>query len=117
MELKEFIKTALADIVEGVRQANDELCDDVVLCYHTDKAYNGYPSVTYKTAMHERQAPMTVVNFRVQVRVDESRSTEGKAKVGVLNVIGGGIDGKVARANETTQELDFSIPMVWKTRR
>ena len=60
---------------------------------------------------------MTVVNFRVQVRVDESRSTEGKAKVGVLNVIGGGIDGKVARANETTQELDFSIPMVWKTRR
>lgn len=116
MELREFIKTALADIVEGVRQANDELCSDVVLCYHTDKAYNSYPSVTYKSAMHERQAPMTVVNFRVQVRVDESFYTEGNAKVEVLNVIGGGIDGKTAHTNETTQELAFSIPMVWKKR-
>ena len=116
MELKEFIKTAITDIVEGVRQANNELCDDVVLCCHTDKAYNGYPSVAYKSAMHERQAPMTVVNFRVQVRVDETCSSEGNAKAEVLNIIGGEIDGKVAHTNETMQELSFSIPLVWKKR-
>lgn len=114
MELKEFIKTALADIVEAVKQAGEELHDDVALCYHTDVAYNGYPSVTYKSAMRERQAPMTVVEFKVQVEVNEKCSAEGNVKAGVLNVAGGGINGGVSHTNATAQELAFSIPMVWK---
>lgn len=114
MELKEFIKTAIADIVDGVKEAGESLKSDVVFCYHTEKAYNGYPSVSYSSAMRERQAPMTIVNFKVQVQVVNEQSAEGNVKGGFLNVIGGGIDGEVSHTSATTQELSFSIPMVWK---
>ncbi len=41
---------------------------------------------------------------------------DGNVKAGVLNVVGGGIDGKAVHASATTQELSFSVPMVWKKR-
>lgn len=116
MELKEFIKTALTEIVEGVRLADNELQGDAALCYHADGAYNGYPSITYKSSVHERQAPLTVVGFRVQVQVSNTCSADGNVKAGALNVIGGEINGKAAHASATTQELSFSVPMVWKKR-
>lgn len=114
MELKEFIKTAIADIVSGVTEAGESLKDDVALCFHTDGAYNGYPSVSYFSSTHKQQAPMTVVGFKVQVNVSEESSADGTIKGGVLNVIGGGVSGEVSHTNEKTQELTFSIPMVWK---
>ncbi len=117
MELKEFIKTALADIVEGVRQANDDLHEEVILCYHTDSSYNGYPSVTYKSTMHEKQAPMTIVNFKVQIQAEDAHSVDGNAKASVLNVVGGGVSGEVSHTSATTQELSFSIPMVWRKKK
>lgn len=114
MELKEFIKTALTDIVGAVRESEKDLHDDVAMCFHTDRSYNGYPSVTYKSAMRDCAAPMTVVGFKVQVEVVDVHSADGNVKAGVLNVIGGGITGEVSHSNATMQELTFSIPMVWK---
>lgn len=116
MELKEFISKTLADIVEGVRQAEKDLTDDVALCYHTNKEYNGYPSVSYGT-VHEHQAPLTVVDFKVRVQVREEMSADGKVSAGVLTVLGGEASGGVARSNASTQELSFSIPMVWKLKK
>lgn len=55
MELNEFIKKALGDIVQGVRSARESLRDDIALCCHTDKTYNGYPSVTYQSAIRENK--------------------------------------------------------------
>lgn len=117
MELKEFIKTALADIVEAVSEAGDELKNDVAMCYHTDKSYNGYPSVSYASAMHMRQAPMTVVDFKVRVQVSEENSTEKNVKGGVLRVLSAGVSDETLRSGMTTQELSFSIPMVWRAKK
>ncbi len=116
MELKEFIKTALTDIVEGVKLASESLNNDVALCYHTDRAYNGYPSVTYKTELREKQAPLTLVGFKVQIQVSTKQSVDGNIRTNVLNVLGGEVDGEVSHTNAIVQELSFSIPMVWKKR-
>ena len=113
MELNDFIKTALTEIVEGVRQSREGLRDDVVLCAHVAQ-YNDYPSVSYKDNGHERQAPLTVVGFKVQVQVGDGHTTDGGMKVGVLNVISCGTGDEVSHTSSTAQELTFSIPMVWK---
>lgn len=117
MELKEFIKTALAEIVEAINEAGDELKKDVAMCYHTDREYNGYPSVSYTSAMRERQAPMTVVDFKVRVQVSEENSTEKNVKGGVLRVLSAGVSDETLRSGMTTQELSFSIPMVWRAKK
>ena len=39
MELKDFIKQTLAEIVKGTMESSEELKDDIVLCYHTNKEY------------------------------------------------------------------------------
>lgn len=116
MELKDFIKTAIKDITEAVRDVEDELSQDVLIRVHTNMEYNGFPSVSYKSVTHEKQAPMTVVGFRVRVRAEDKTSTDGKVSANVLNVIGGGINGESTQSSETTQELSFSIPIVWKER-
>lgn len=117
MELKDFIKTALSDIVNGVKEAEEGLKEEVSIRCHTDKAFNGYPSVSYTSSMHERQAPVTIVDFKVKLQVTEGKATDGKIKAGILNVIGGGISGEISHTNETTQELSFSIPIVWKQKK
>ena len=113
MELKEFIKTAIADIVKGTRDAGEELKGDVLLCYHTDGAYNGYPSISYKHNMKERQAPITVVEFKVRVEVEERSATERGVKAGVLNVVGGKMQGEISNSSIATNEISFAVPLAW----
>lgn len=113
MELKEFIKAALSDIVAGVREAGNDLKGDVAMCYHTNKAYNGYPSVSYEWQMKEKQAPMTVVDFKVRVEVIEGEATDKGASASLLNVVGAGAHVERTQSNATMQELSFSVPMVW----
>jgi len=59
---------------------------------------------------------MTIVNFKVYVQVSAEHSANGDVKASVLDVIGGEMSGEVSHTNVITQELSFSIPMVWKQR-
>lgn len=114
MELKDFIKKSLSEIVEGVKEAGEELKDDVSLCQHTNMAYNGYPSMGYKVNLHEWQAPLTVVDFKVRVEVRDGLSAKGDIQAGVINVLGGGIGAEAMRDKDSVQELSFSVPVMWK---
>lgn len=114
MELNVFITKTLSEIVEGVRNAEKDLKDDVALCYHTNKEYAGYPSVTYKYSLHDYQAPLTVVSFRVNVCVEEENSADGKVNAGVLSVFGASSGGKISSSSAEAHEVGFSLPLVWK---
>lgn len=117
MELKEFIKTSLTEIVEGVKLAEKDLEADALLRYHTTESYNNYPSVTFKVSLKQRQAPITTVDFKVKVQVAEEVSADGKVKANVLNVLGGAASSELSQSNATTQELAFSLPLIWMTPR
>lgn len=117
MELKEFIKTSLTEIVEGVKLSENELKNDALLRYHTTESYNNYPSVTFKESLKERQAPITTVDFKVKVQVAEGLSADGKVKANILNVLGGAASSEHSQSNATTQELAFSLPLIWKNPR
>ena len=57
--------------------------------------------------------PLTIVGFKVAVQVDEEVSADGSAKAGVLNVIGGKIEGGISQSSSTLNELTFSVPLAW----
>lgn len=114
MELKEFIKQTLAEIVKGTMESSEELEEDVALCYHTNKEYHGYPSVSYVSNMREKQAPVTVVGFKVKLEVEDTVGTDGSVTGGLLNVVSGKAKGSVSHASGTEHEVTFSVPLVWK---
>jgi hypothetical protein len=116
MELKDFIKNALSDIVQGVKEAGEELKDDVSMCQHTNMAYNGYPSMGYKVSLHEWQAPLTVVGFKVKVEARQGVTASGDMQASFINVVGGGMGAEATTATEAVQELSFSVPVMWKKR-
>lgn len=114
MKLNEYIRKTLADIVNGTMAAREDLKDDVALCVHTDKEYNGHPSVSYTSAARIKQAPLTVVGFKVRVQVSDSVSADGKVEADVLNVVGGSVSGERSFSDASVHEVTFSIPIVWK---
>mgnify|MGYP006916140556 CR=1 FL=1 len=114
MELKDFIKHTLADIVKGTLAASEELKEDVALCCHTNKEYHGYPSVSYVSNMREKQAPVTVVGFKVRIEVEDTAEADGCVGGGLLNVVSGRAKGGISHASGTEHEVTFSVPLVWK---
>lgn len=114
MELKEYIKQTLAEIVKGTMEASEELKEDVALCYHTNKEYHGCPSVSYVSNMREKQALVTVVGFKVKLEVEDTVGTDGSVTGGLLNVVSGKVKGSASHASETEHEVTFSVPLVWK---
>lgn len=114
MELKDFIKQTLAEIVKGTMEASEELKDDIVLCYHTNREYHGYPSVSYASNMRDKQAPVTVVGFKVKLEVEDTTGADGSVRGGLLNVVSGNAKGSVSHTIGTEHEVTFSVPLVWK---
>lgn len=113
MELKEYIKKTLTDIVEGTMQASEEMKGKVAICYNTDVEYKNYPCMAYSTEAKEICAPLTTVDFKVRVEIIERSKGDVGFELGVLNVVSGKA-GK-GSSTETTagNEISFSIPLVW----
>lgn len=117
MELKEYIKKTLTDIVEGTMQASEEMKGKVAIGYHSNGPYEGSPFVEYESEMKRKYAPVTVVDFKVKVEVVEGTAAEGGVKAGIINVAGGKVQGEISTTIEEGNEVSFSIPIVWKNRR
>lgn len=114
MDLKEFVSQSLCDIVSGTKDAAEKLKDDITVCAHTSGEYIGYPSVSYTANMKTHRTPLTVVNFKLQVQVEEKLTVDGSAKANVLNVVGTSMKGTDSTSNGLLQEVSFSIPFAWK---
>lgn len=113
MELREFIKRTLSDIVNGTVEASEELTEHVAMCHHA-KEYHDYPSVTYTSNLKEKQAPVTVVGFKVRIEVEDAASADGSAGGALLNVVSGKAKGEISHTSAAQHEVAFSVPLVWK---
>jgi len=96
MELKQFIKEALLNIVEGVEEAN--------------KAHNRFKIIGVK---HESGVDGTYAEFDVSVVVNEASSGEagGKISVSLLSVASVGVGAKTDETNsqQNTHRLTFKV--------
>jgi hypothetical protein len=96
MELKQFIKEALLNIVDGVEDAN--------------KTHNRFKIFGVK---HESGVDGIYADFDVSVIVNEASSGGVKGKIGVslLNVVSAGVGSKIDQTNlhQNTHRLTFRV--------
>jgi hypothetical protein len=97
MELKQFIKEALLNIVDGVEDAN--------------KTHDRFKLIGMKH--HESGIDGIYADFDVSVIVNEASSggVEGKIGVSLLNVVSAGVGSKIDQANlqQNTHRLTFRV--------
>ena len=94
MELKEFVSAALADIVEGVKAAQDKIEKGGALVNPVD------PAATH--------GPLQEINFDIAVTAREAESIEGRAGLSVVGVsVGGG--GQRDLENVAVSRVQFGL--------
>lgn len=98
IELKEYIKKALLDIVEGIEEANSVKKDRFQLNTDIQKETKEYG---------------TQVNFDVTILINDLTSKKGEGKAGgtVLSVVSANLSGSMEKANtmQNTQHLSFKV--------
>lgn len=98
MELKEFVKSAVLDIIEGVRDAQNANTTDAVI-----------NAVSNSGDIGPRQ--VIKVDFDVVVSVRQSHSGDGRLEVSAARIIDGEIEGSVEKDASNMSRVRFNIPV------
>lgn len=108
MELQEFIKTAISEIVAGVAEAS-ELCEA-----HGGRAGSmqlyGYVKDN-KVMTDEDERPVTTVEFDIALTEGSSKDTKGGIGV-YLGAVGLGSQGASHGETSTHSRIKFTVPVV-----
>lgn len=106
MDLQEFTKQTLIQIVEGTKEANEALCDLDAYVTNQQLTNSKGPSL-FHSGLN-----VIEVGFDVAITATESEGSNGCAslKVASLINIGGGVDNKTE--NQTISRIKYSLPLV-----
>jgi hypothetical protein len=115
MELKEFIKTALVDIIEGVQEAKKALNENgACICpfVHTNPSKEGVKSMEKFDHFHGLHHQ--TVHFDIAVTTENTKTNGGKAGIKVF-CFEAGIGGNFDISNATVSKIKFLVPIALKT--
>jgi len=101
MELRNFIKETLKDVLGGIHDAQQEIENGEIVPALNEDGWKGL-----ETGLTSYQA----IDFEVSVNAVEQEGSEAKLNV-VAVVIGGGISGDSSSTAEHTAKLSFKIPI------
>lgn len=101
MELRNFIKETLKDVLGGINDAQKEIKNGEIVPLLNEEGWKGL-----ETGLTSYQA----IDFEVSVNAVEKEGSEAKLNV-VAAVIGGGISGESSNSAEHTAKLNFKIPV------
>lgn len=109
MELNEFVKETIVDIVKGINDANDELKESSAFVVSSNcKDFSG--NIRYTEDSQGLRHYVSLIDFDVAVSISDGNSKEGKGRIQVGPLSWG-------RNNEKTTEeansnrVKFSIPL------
>ncbi len=109
MELKEFIKTALTEIVEGVSEASEEAGKHGATIGSTE--LYGYLKEA-KVTTNVDSLPVSQVDF--DIALTEAKKSDTKGGIGVhLGALKLGSDGSSHNENGSHSRIKFSVPIVF----
>lgn len=107
MQLREFVKEVLTQIVEGVRDAQEPSGGAfVVPAGDGGHKYSEHPRFSSSALLKS-----TIVDFDVAITAEESDKAGAKAGVKVFSVQFG-VDGEMASKNATVSRVQFAIPLL-----
>ncbi|QDT80171.1 hypothetical protein Mal35_36420 [Gimesia maris] len=100
MELRSFVKTALLDIIEGVKDAQESTPDGTIVPALADNSANADRGIMC----------IQVIEFEVSVKAEKTSGSEGK--LGVVNsFIGAGITGRSGKEEGSASVIRFKVPI------
>lgn len=117
MDLKDFVKSSLSQVAEGIIEANNALKDTDAIVNPAEIVVNSDNSQAYgRTKRPElKEDPTRVVEkveFDVAVTVQEGESTNAGIKVSVMS-IGLGAGGESSLTQGSQSRIKFTVPMVF----
>ena len=107
MELKEFIKTTLTEIVEAVKETQATVKDMGAIVAPTMP----HAIATKTICVDENNLLISQVDFNVAVTAGSSNTLNGDAKAGI-RVLSTSIKGQTEERNEVVSRVAFSIPVI-----
>jgi len=101
MELRDFVKSSLRDIIGGVSDAQKEIEDGAVVPPINESTFSNVESgvTSYQT-----------IAFEVSVNTVEREGSEAKLNV-VAAVIGGSVGGNSSNDSAHAAKLSFKVPV------
>ena len=110
MDLKEFTKQTLLQIVEGTGEANEAISSSGAFIPYTNIGGNCKRAWAYDEDRCPRY--LLEVDFDVAITAIESDGKNGGASLKVASMInvGGGIDTKIE--NQTVSRVKYTLPLV-----
>lgn len=114
MELKEFVKETLVQIVKGVNDANSELSDTTSFVPSAN-LQSGGASWKCTNDKSGRYHAVVDVDFDVMVNAEESKTKSGGVSIEVLSIIGVGRSGENGKTTSSANRVRFTIPLALPT--
>jgi hypothetical protein len=107
MQLREFIKTVMTEIVEGVRDAQDQNGGAfIVPAGDGGHKYADHPRFAASARMKS-----TIVDFDVAITAEDAAKIEGGAGIKVLS-IQFGAKGENSTKDTTVSRIQFAVPLL-----
>lgn len=113
MELKEFVKEAIVQVVEGIDEANAVLSEKTAFVASANIQTNKtYQSTVDKDGRHHY---VTDMEFDVAINAQNSETKEGRGRVEILTVLNIGGKGSCENTTSSTSRIKFSLPLALPT--
>lgn len=116
MELKEFIKESLSQIIDAVKETQEEYRDtNVVICPDNIQEINGNFFIFDEKEYDHYSSRSKVQNIDMDIAISVTEKEGNKSGLGIAKIINAGISSENAQQNESISKIKFSIPIVLPT--
>lgn len=112
MELKEFIKTALTDITDAIKELQEELTNGAIVSPSMPNAIANTTVVDPDNTHINR--PISKIDFDVAITVGNTDKVDGGGKIGI-QILSAKIGNENVSHSENASRMTFSIPIVLPT--
>lgn len=114
IDLQTFIKSSLVQIMEGCKEAQNELEDSHArICPRIEHPFLEHSNITnFALGETETHRLVQTIDFDVAVTATEESATKGG--IGVLSAfVGAKMEGESGRGLESISRLKFSVPVCY----
>ncbi len=108
MEIREFVRDVLVDIIEGIKEAQKR---EGAGGYIAPDAIAGHKFSADSGVHHESRITSTVVKFDMAVTAETSKSGGGSGKIRIA-VVDADLGGKLEAKNTQVSRIQFSVPVL-----
>ena len=108
MELNEFVKTVLSEVVSGIREAQEI---DGVGAFIVPAGIGGHNYADHPRVSIKARLSSTIIDFDIAVTAEEGKSTSGGGGLKVAG-IGAKLDGTSSSKDTHVSRIQFAIPIL-----